>query len=80
MELIKIIITDDHPMVLQGLKSMLESLPKYKVVGLYSSGNDLLEHYENNKPHVILLDINLPDINGMEICKRIKRHKDYCHL
>ena len=76
----KIIIVDDHPLVLEGLKTMLDSFPKYEIVGLYSSGNDLLEDYESKVPHVILLDINLPDVIGMEICKRIKRHHQHIKI
>ncbi len=72
MSKIKIAITDDHPMVLEGLKTMLND-ESCKVIGTYSTGVELLNHIKNDAPDILLLDINLPDINGMELCKKLKK-------
>ncbi|WP_298550900.1 response regulator transcription factor [uncultured Algibacter sp.] len=69
--IIKIAITDDHQMVLQGIASMLESSPELKVVGLYNNAKNTLANIEKDKPDVLLLDINLPDINGIDLSKQL---------
>lgn len=70
---IKIAITDDHPMVLQGVQTMLENTKEINIVGCYGNGSETLKHIEKDQPDVLLLDINLPDINGIELCKQLKK-------
>lgn len=70
---IKISITDDHEMVLQGIKSMLENTPELEVVGTYKNANETLEDIVKHNPDVLLLDINLPDINGIDLSKQLLR-------
>ncbi|MCB4808178.1 response regulator transcription factor [Tamlana sp. 62-3] len=68
---IKIAITDDHQMVLQGIVAMLTDTPDLKVVGTYKNAQETLEAIEISKPDVLLLDINLPDINGIDLSKKL---------
>ncbi len=75
---IKIAITDDHPMVLQGISTMLKSTKEVEIIGLYASAKETLESIKNNMPDILLLDINMPDINGIELCKQLK--KEYASL
>lgn len=70
---INIAITDDHPMVLQGIESMLKNTREIAVVGRYANGCETLKHIEKDRPDILLLDINLPDINGIELCKKLKK-------
>lgn len=73
----KIAITDDHEMVLQGIVSMLESTPEISFVGKYKNAKETLEGVPKDKPDVLLLDINLPDINGIDLSKQLlKKHPD----
>lgn len=73
----KIAITDDHIMVLKGIASMLENTEEIEVVGLYNNANETLEEIGKDKPDVLLLDINLPDINGIDLSKKLlKKHTD----
>lgn len=73
----KIAITDDHEMVLQGIVSMLENTPEVTFVGTYKNGNETLEGIPKDEPDVLLLDINLPDINGIDLSKQLlKKHPD----
>ncbi|MFD2726688.1 response regulator [Hyunsoonleella rubra] len=67
----KIAITDDHVMVLKGIASMLEGTPELKIVGLYENASQTLEKVGVDQPDVLLLDINLPDINGIDLSKQL---------
>ncbi|ULC58807.1 response regulator transcription factor [Flaviramulus sp. BrNp1-15] len=66
-----IAITDDHLMVLRGIESMLLDVKEIKVVGTYENGTQTLENIKKDNPDVLLLDINLPDINGIDLCKKV---------
>ncbi|WP_460218372.1 response regulator [Psychroserpens sp. MEBiC05023] len=70
--IVKVAITDDHPMVLKGIQSMLKSTKDIVVVGCYSNASETLEHIKKDAPDVLLLDINLPDTNGIDLCKTLK--------
>lgn len=65
--MIQVAITDDHPLVLAGLKDMLKSFNDIQITGLYSSGAALLEGLEHEQPDILLLDIQLPDKKGWEL-------------
>lgn len=74
---IKVAITDDHEMVLQGIVSMLESTSELQFVGTYKNANETLSNIEHDNPDILLLDINLPDINGIDLSKQLlKRHAE----
>ena len=67
----KLAITDDHQMVLKGISSMLENTQEIKVVALYNNAKNTLENIQKDAPDVLLLDINLPDINGIDLSKQL---------
>ncbi|GAA0729207.1 response regulator transcription factor [Aquimarina litoralis] len=69
----KIAITDDHQIVLQGIQTMLEGVNEVTIVGLYNNGAQTLESIGTDQPDILLLDINLPDINGIQLCKKLKQ-------
>lgn len=66
-------IVDDHPIVIEGLKTLLQHEENLQVVGGFCSGNELLDHMRVNRVDLVLLDITLPDINGMDLCQLIKK-------
>lgn len=66
-------IVDDHPIVIEGLKVLLQHEENITLVGGFCNGADILSYIKDNKVDLILLDITLPDINGMELCKLIKK-------
>ncbi len=70
---IKLIITDDHPMVLKGLKNMLQSYPDIDVLATFSNGQQLLEGLVVLRPDIILLDLMMPEMNGDEALKKIAK-------
>ena len=72
MDKTTIFITDDHPLVLEGLKNVLSAEDNLYVAGCFADAASTLEALKNSQPAVLLLDINLPDLNGIEIAPKIK--------
>ena len=70
---IKVAITDDHPMVLQGIQSMLVDTKEINIVGAYANAVETIDNIKIDNPDILLLDINLPDINGIDLCKQLKK-------
>lgn len=70
--MIKIAITDDHPLLLEGLKNIINAHEDFQVVGMYATAADLFKNIGNDEPFVLLLDINLPDANGIDLVKELK--------
>lgn len=66
-----IIIADDHSMTLLGMKNYLEHIG-YKVIGAYMDGGTAYENAKTLKPDVLILDINMPIMNGLEVLEKIK--------
>jgi len=73
--MIKILIVDDHPIVRKGLKQLLEEAKDIFVADEAVCGREVLEKVKKNDYDVILLDISLPDISGLEILKELKLEK-----
>ncbi len=69
--MITVALVDDHPVVRAGLKAVLEKAPDISVVAEGECGKDALRIVEEISPNVIVLDLNLPDIHGVEVTRRI---------
>lgn len=65
-------LIDDHPMLLEGLKSSLAGIEDIEVIGYALNAKDGLDFLRHNQVELVLSDINLPDLNGIELCKQIK--------
>lgn len=70
---IRIIICDDHPVITEGLRNFLDQKPNMDVVATVGCGADLMEILSKMAVDIILLDINLPDSNGISLCAEIKK-------
>lgn len=70
---IHIFITDDHPLVIEGMVNMLAKEKNIRVIGSASNGAETIIKIEKEQPDIVFLDINLPDINGIEVCRRLKQ-------
>ena len=70
MEKIRVMITDDHSLIREGLKQLLEFDGSIEVVGEASNGVECLEKLEKCNPEVLLLDINMPEKNGIEVLNK----------
>ncbi len=75
MDKIKIFIADDHSMVRQGLKQLLELGNEIEVIGQAGDGDTAIKEILKLKPNVALIDINMPNINGIEVTKTLKQKK-----
>jgi DNA-binding NarL/FixJ family response regulator len=71
MESIRVLIADDHPVYRDGLRILLDSLPEAEVVGEAASGEEAVALALSVQPDVILMDLQLPGINGIEATRRI---------
>jgi len=71
-EQINLLIVDDHPLFRQGLRDVLETDPNLQVVGEAADGEVAIEKAFSVNPDVILMDINLPTINGLQVTRKIK--------
>lgn len=70
--MINVFIVDDHPLITEGLKSLLNDCEDICVVGTASNAIDALEALKKQPVDVAFLDINLPEISGVELCKKIR--------
>jgi|GEM_PF-59919 len=68
---IRILIADDHPLFRDGLHILLDSVPDMEVIGEVASGDEVLNQVATFAPDVILMDINMPGINGIEATRRL---------
>jgi two-component system nitrate/nitrite response regulator NarL len=62
---IRVLIVDDHPMVAQGIQSVLESYDELEVVGVLNNGRAVVDQLEELNPDVILMDLNMPEMGGL---------------
>jgi len=77
MDVIHVLIADDHAIVRQGIRQYLESAEDITVVGEAANGNQAVEMVERLKPDVLLLDINMPGLTGIEVTQQLKKsHPD----
>ena len=70
--IVTLLLADDHPIVRQGLKHLLEAESNLKVVGEASSGLQAVQLTEKIKPRVLIVDIMMPELNGLEVLKQVK--------
>lgn len=73
-------IVDDHPIVLEGLQRLLTNVKEIKIVGSFTTGAAFLSFLKTNKVDILLLDITLPDVNGIDLCKEVKALSPYTHV
>lgn len=70
--MIRVVIAEDHHLVRQGIRALLEKQAHIQVIGEAQDGQEALDLTQSMKPDVLLLDINMPRINGIEVIKRVR--------
>lgn len=74
MSIIKIALVDDHELVRDGIKALLEDQEGIKVIDEGANGLEAIELLKRNKPDLMIVDIRMPEINGIEVVKHITAH------
>jgi DNA-binding NarL/FixJ family response regulator len=80
MNAIRILIADDHPVFRFGLRALLNAMPDTEVVGEVTTGEDVIALAGSVRPDVILMDINMPGVNGIEATRRIRETNPDIHI
>ena len=70
---IRLLLVEDHPMTLMGLRMVLERESSFEILGEATTGNEAVEASDKNQPDVVLMDIGLPDMDGIEATQTIKK-------
>jgi len=78
--MINVLIADDHPIVRKGLKQICEEFADIRIAGEAGNGKEILEKLSSGSYDVILLDISLPDRNGIDMLKEFKAHYPRIHV
>ena len=83
MSPIKIFLVDDHQIIIDGLKALLKNIDDIEVIGEANSGKELLESLKWQSPDVIIMDVDMPIIDGKEAAnyagkRDLARYSDYC--
>jgi len=73
MKNLRILIADDHDLVRRGIKSLIESRPEWQVCDEAHSGREAVTKAEERKPDIVVLDIAMPELNGLEAARRIRK-------
>jgi DNA-binding NarL/FixJ family response regulator len=73
MNLIRVVLADDHPVVRQGIRALLEHEADIEVIGEAANGEETLHQVIEHHPDVLLLDIELPDVQGMQVAKLVRQ-------
>ncbi|WP_405562391.1 response regulator [Polaribacter sp. Asnod6-C07] len=72
--MINVVLADDHVLVRDGIKALLEDQSGITVIDEASNGIEALEVLSKNKPHVLIIDIRMPEMNGIEAVAEVKKH------
>src|SRR5919107_5283463 len=73
VETLRILVAEDHPLFRKGMISLLESVPEFEVVGEAATGEEAVARAAQLQPDVILMDLQMPEVNGIEATRRILR-------
>ncbi len=73
-EKIRLLLVDDHAVVRSGLRMLLQSQPDMRIVAEAETGNQAVQLMHRHEPDVVLMDIQMPDMNGIEATKKNQSH------
>lgn len=77
---IRVLLADDHPIVRQGMEMLLETIDEVEIVGVADNGEDAVRVALDQRPDVILMDLNMPKVDGIEATRQIKTGHPECQI
>jgi DNA-binding NarL/FixJ family response regulator len=78
--MITIVLADDHNIVRQGIRALLENEPDFRIIGEAVDGLQTLDLVKRTNPDVLILDLMMPGINGIEVTHQVKKHSSQTHV
>lgn len=69
---VTVLLVDDHPMIRQGLRNLLSEIPEFQIVGEASNGIEAIDKIGLLKPDILVMDMMMPDLNGLEVLGQVK--------
>ncbi len=73
MKKIRILIADDHSMIRQGIKAVIAAQPAWELCGEANNGRTLLALAVKHKPDIVVMDISMPELNGLDTTRLLRR-------
>src|SRR5579871_6523198 len=80
MDQIRIVVADDHEVVRMGIKALLHQHPQLCVVGEASTGKEAVEQAQAQQPDVVVMDIRMPGMSGVDACRKIVQELPYTRV
>jgi DNA-binding NarL/FixJ family response regulator len=75
-ETIRIVVADDHAIVREGIRTVLEGVPSLQVVGEAADGKQALELAREQRPDLVVLDVSMPEMNGLEVARALREEEN----
>ena len=75
MKPIRLVLADDHPLILEGFKSLLARNAQFEIAGEASDGKELFDMIVQTSPEIVLTDINMPKLTGLEVMQKVLKEK-----
>ncbi|MES2837878.1 MAG: response regulator transcription factor [Bacteroidota bacterium] len=79
-EKIKIVLVDDHQMLIDGIKSLLSGAENFEVIAEFTSAKKLLEQIKELNPYIVITDINMPEMSGIELTLELKKNYPFIKI
>jgi DNA-binding NarL/FixJ family response regulator len=73
MSTVRILVVDDHDLMRRGIKNLLAPHPGWEIVGEANTGREAVQKAEELRPDIVIMDVGMPDLNGVEAAKRIRK-------
>jgi DNA-binding NarL/FixJ family response regulator len=70
---VTVLIVDDHPLIRRGLRDVIHEHPRYKIIGEAADGREALRLLPSLKPHILIVDIDMPHVNGLEMIRAVRQ-------